>query len=509
MAEKDLYAVLGLESNAPQSEIREAYIRITRVIHPDRFDPRTQAAEWRQANEMLKQVNHAYDVLRDPAKRARHDATRQRPDAQPRTPPQSPPPRPAASASRSQAATPSESGPTHGSAPFELLPEFVQKRLIDRQAGNLPDQYYVQTHGVGWKYFWIAVLAGWFLILFGFASDNRWSGSGVFWLSAITVGVSLFLGYQINWAWRWRESKLKCRLYATPLYFIQTHLDDVRWWPLWKLKDLKITHNYRNGSYQHTDLRLVFPEGAQEFSINSKVGVERLLDTMRTLDQRLRLAASQERWDYFERNDDFRGATSQAARRPSLNRIRNISYGAPLLLGLVLMFSAYSINADNPSYTGVPPQPAYSAPSYSEPAYQPPAPPFEEPAQPLPSNGAVQHYGGGSPVAPLEVRTRGYDGHYFVKVADWVTDQPVATLFVQAGQSAETLVPLGTYRIKYATGDTWYGEDFLFGPQTSYSEADEQFRFVDDGYQYTGYTVELFLQEGGNLRTDRITPDQW
>lgn len=82
-------------------------------------------------------------------------------------------------------------------------------------------------------------------------------------------------------------------------------------------------------------------------------------------------------------------------------------------------------------------------------------------------------------------------------------------MFIRAGQSAETLVPLGTYRIRYATGETWYGEDFLFGPQTSYSEADQSFRFMDEGYQYSGYTLELFLQRHGNLSTNRITPDQW
>ena len=138
----------------------------------------------------------------------------------------------------------------------------------------------------------------------------------------------------------------------------------------------------------------------------------------------------------------------------------------------------------------------------------PPPPPFAQPVQPLPLSGAVGRFGDGNPVAPLNVRTRGRV-HHFVKVSDWATDQPVATLLVRAGQSAQMLVPLGTYRIKYATGETWYGEDFLFGPETGYSKVDKQFQFVDAGDHYTGYTVELIPQEGGNLGTSRITPEQW
>lgn len=504
MSEKDWYTVLGVSPSASPNEVREAYIRITRVVHPDRFDPEKQEVEWRQANEMLTEANRAYDVLRDPERRAHYDAARASSRRPSRPQPQSSPSR-----SATRASPPRQAESAVGSASFELLPERVRNRLIERQEGNLPEQYYVQTHGVGWKYFWIVALCLWFWMLFALAEDNRWSGSAVFWFSAITICVALLIGHQLHWAWRWRKANLKCRLYVTPLYFVQTYLDDVRWWPLWKLQDIKVTHNYRNGIYQHTDIRLVFPEGVQSFAINSQESAGRMLDTLQAFDQRLRVAANREQWDYFERNDDFSGATSQTAKRKRLDKITGISYGVPLALSLLMMLSAYNVNADNPSLTGIPPQPAYSTPSYSDPIHTAPPSPFDEPSQPLPENGAAQHYGGGEPVAPLEIRTRDHGSHYFVKVADWVTGEPVATIFLRAGQSAETLVPIGTYRIRYATGETWYGEQFLFGPQTSYSEADRSFPFTEDGNQISGYTVELFLQENGNLNTSRITPEQW
>ncbi len=501
--------MFGVRADASHKQIREAYIRISRVVHPDRFDQRKQPVEWRQANEMMKQANSAYEVLKDPKRRKQYDAMRTTsqssgPGYQPSSPPQSasrPKERPK-SAGKSD-------GPIFGSALFRQLPEEVQTRLLDRQDDKIGQQYQVQIEGVFRKYVWAAVLCGWFWFLFLFAADNRWSESAVFWFSLITVVASFFIGRQVHWIWRWHKSKLRCRFYVTPLYFIHTHLGEVKWWPLWKLKDLKVTHNYRNGGYQDTDIRLVFPQETEILSIPSKQKTEDVLDGMRYFDQAMRQAVGQERWDYFAANDDFRTVTSQPVKQNWLTRGRGIAYGLPLAIGLVLMLSAYNINAENPSLTGIPPQPSSSSSSSSQSSDLATTKTFNEPPQPLPYNGTVQRYHTGERLSPLEIRTRGQNRHYFVKVTDYYSDQPIATIFVRSGSSTEILVPLGTFRLKYATGQTWYGENYLFGSETRYSEADKAFYFTFDGYQYSGYTVELFLQTDGNLTTHQITPDQF
>ncbi len=44
----------------------------------------------------------------------------------------------------------------------------------------------------------------------------------------------------------------------------------------------------------------------------------------------------------------------------------------------------------------------------------------------------------------------------------------------------EIKVPLGSYIVKYAVGEKWYGEKYLFGPETRYNKADEKFVFEFD-----------------------------
>lgn len=66
MAVRDLYEILGVRRDASEEEIRKAYRRLARELHPDvSLDPSTE--------ERFKEVTAAYEILRDPAKRQQYD----------------------------------------------------------------------------------------------------------------------------------------------------------------------------------------------------------------------------------------------------------------------------------------------------------------------------------------------------------------------------------------------------------------------------------------------------
>ena len=63
---KDYYETLGLERNATQDDIKRAYRKIARKYHPDvNKEP--------GAEERFKEAGEAYEVLKDPEKRAAYD----------------------------------------------------------------------------------------------------------------------------------------------------------------------------------------------------------------------------------------------------------------------------------------------------------------------------------------------------------------------------------------------------------------------------------------------------
>ncbi len=85
-----------------------------------------------------------------------------------------------------------------------------------------------------------------------------------------------------------------------------------------------------------------------------------------------------------------------------------------------------------------------------------------------------------------------------------MTGRPALTLFVRGGETEKIKVPLGTYELRYASGDKWYGYEHLFGKNTSYSKADKTFTFQVQDNSVNGYTVTLYRVANGNLRTSRI-----
>jgi molecular chaperone DnaJ len=67
MAKEDYYALLGIEKNASDEDIKKAYRKLAIKYHPDK-NPGDKSAE-----EKFREATEAYEILKDPKKRQQYD----------------------------------------------------------------------------------------------------------------------------------------------------------------------------------------------------------------------------------------------------------------------------------------------------------------------------------------------------------------------------------------------------------------------------------------------------
>src|SRR5881398_4091585 len=67
MAKRDFYEILGVSKSADAEELKRAYRKLAMQHHPDR-NPGDKSAD-----QKFKELNEAYDVLKDDQKRAAYD----------------------------------------------------------------------------------------------------------------------------------------------------------------------------------------------------------------------------------------------------------------------------------------------------------------------------------------------------------------------------------------------------------------------------------------------------
>jgi hypothetical protein len=450
------YARLGVQPSAPAAVIRAAYRALAQEYHPDRN---------KAANATLKfqELQQAYDVLSDPAKRAEYDTS---------------------GAPRAEAPTrggQSEAASTPAPPAYEpircarcnAVSATPRYRVFYSVIGYLVGATRTPTQGayctrceatLGLRCTGTTLLFGW------------WSVHGFFWsLDAIAKNVF--------WARGYLEQTARLLAHQTG-YFLATGNQRLAYSVALQALDASLRVRRGRSSEAKRRERLGYGE---DDPISENIG------HLTSFIQR----AKEEGFTAPPLKDSF-GVHSPAFRlQGSL-----VALMAAVLIGWAWVSNEQAVAAEQDRLRA-----AGLATAQAEAIARQQQEELARHLVPLPPNGFAQGWQTDNQ-PPLKVWAPS-DTNAYVKVTLPSSQQAVATLFVRAGQAAETTIPPGTYSVKIAYGHQWYGEEIRFGPNTVYSMVPDLVEFTIRGHQLLGHELNLNRVRNGNLHTQGIGAAQF
>lgn len=127
---------------------------------------------------------------------------------------------------------------------------------------------------------------------------------------------------------------------------------------------------------------------------------------------------------------------------------------------------------------------------------------------PFPSHGTVELASGQAvdpyESAPFEIKTSSANRFYYIVLKSLSYPYVNCYIYLHGGEPAEVSVPLGSYEMYYACGDSWYGESVRFADTGGDFVAEDTFDFTSSGGYVYGYTVTLYDVYYGNLETSPV-----
>lgn len=181
------------------------------------------------------------------------------------------------------------------------------------------------------------------------------------------------------------------------------------------------------------------------------------------------------------------------------------------LLVIFFLFCLISVFSSDgpPAVAGNGSMPAGNPPAMLEATPAPsPSPTIGYISVPFPAHGTVELSSGQAvdpyESAPFEIKTSSANQFYYIVLKSLSYPYENCYIYLHGGEPAEVSVPLGSYEMYYACGDSWYGESVRFADTGGDFVAEDTFDFTSSGGYVYGYTVTLYDVYYGNLETSPV-----
>ena len=131
--------------------------------------------------------------------------------------------------------------------------------------------------------------------------------------------------------------------------------------------------------------------------------------------------------------------------------------------------------------------------------------PLSAMAEDRPRAGLMWNRSGLPATFPLQVKTLpGKDYAIYLTQPD--SGEAVMAGYIRGGEFFRLLVPPGEWRLRFAYGTEWQGEDALFGPLTDWTEMQEVLDFSIVGLNRRRAYIVTLVEENGSMKVVDADP---
>lgn len=181
-----------------------------------------------------------------------------------------------------------------------------------------------------------------------------------------------------------------------------------------------------------------------------------------------------------------------------------------IAVGLVVLLWYSSPNKGTTSVAGQEPLGTEQEPQYE--VVTPPPCDERAPRSSMPNGSRIAPDVGTNGYGVLAVQN-GTNEDAVLSLYNTAADETIREVYLQAGHSVRMKgIPKGTYELAYTHGLDWVGDD-IFRCGQDYAKFERQFAFTEEkdqeGVQYKEITVTLHQVVGGNVRTKRISRQEF
>jgi|GEM_PF-4197522 len=182
----------------------------------------------------------------------------------------------------------------------------MRARLKDRERGKVSPQFHARLEGMRVNVLFAGLASVWLVYLAGTMLAVHWTDAADDGFIAASAVAGAIFAWNLIRIQRFRSCELGNSVFVTPLYLIRTHFDQIRYYPIWEIKEVAPRAGRRLEWRRSRVLVVKLQTREETIRFSSRAKADSFNEAVRLFNQKVQAAKEAKDLSFFAYEDDFR-----------------------------------------------------------------------------------------------------------------------------------------------------------------------------------------------------------